>query len=71
MNTQTNQEEKMKKITAGNLVQWNGVERTLSEFIEWLEDRPHLDSKHSKLLSDLMVAYNNFSDDTEMDHEEL
>ena len=71
MNTQTNQEEKMKKITAGNLVQWNGVDRTLSEFIEWLEDKPHLDSKHSKLLSDLMVAYNNFADDTEMDHEEL
>ncbi len=71
MNIQTNQEEKMKKITAGNLVQWNGVDRTLSEFIEWLEDKPHLDSKHSKLLSDLMVAYNNFADDTEMDHEEL
>ena len=71
MNTQTNQEEKMKKITAGNLVQWNGVDRTLSEFIEWLEDKPHLDSKHSKLLSDLMVAYNNFAEDTEMDHEEL
>ena len=71
MNIQTNQEEKMKKITAGNLVQWNGVDRTLSEFIEWLEDKPYLDSKHSKLLSDLMVAYNNFADDTEMDHEEL
>jgi len=71
MNTQTNQEEKMKKITAGNLVQWNGVDRTLSEFIEWLEDKPHLDNKHSKLLSDLTVAYNNFAEDTEMDHEEL
>ena len=61
----------MKKITAGNLVQWNGVDRTLSEFIECLEDKPHLDSKHSKLLSDLMVAYNNFADDEDTGHEEL
>jgi hypothetical protein len=61
----------MKKITAGNLVQWNGVDRTLSEFIEWLEDKPHLDNKHSKLLSDLMVAYNNFADDEDTGHEEL
>jgi hypothetical protein len=61
----------MKKITAGNLVHWNGVDRTLSEFIEWLEDKPHLDSKHSKLLSDLMVAYNNFADDEDTGREEL
>jgi len=62
----------MKKITAGNLISWNGVEKTLSEFIEWLEEKPRLDEKHSKLLSDLMVAYNNFSDDTEIfEHEEL
>lgn len=53
----------MKKITAGNLAQWNGVAKTLSEFIEWLEDKPHLDDRHSKLLSDLTVAYNNFDDD--------
>lgn len=52
----------MKKITAGNLAQWNGVDRTLSEFIEWLEDKPHLDDRHGKLLSDLTVAYNNFVD---------
>lgn len=55
----------MKKITAGNLAQWNGVDKTLSEFIEWLEEKPHLDDRHSKLLSDLTVAYNNFADDTE------
>ena len=55
----------MKKITAGNLVQWNGVEKTLGEFIEWLEEKPHLDDRHSKLLSDLTMAYNNFSDEDE------
>jgi hypothetical protein len=55
----------MKKITAGNLVQWNGVEKTLGEFIEWLEEKPHLDERHSKLLSDLTMAYNNFSDEDE------
>ena len=55
----------MKKITAGNLAQWNGVDSTLSEFIEWLEDKPHLDDRHSKLLSDLTVAYNNFLDSDE------
>jgi|688.fasta_scaffold454566_5 hypothetical protein len=59
----------MKKITAGNLAQWNGVDKTLSEFIEWLEEKPHLDDRHSKLLSDLTVAYNNFADDTEEDVE--
>jgi hypothetical protein len=53
----------MKKVTTGNLAQWNGVDRTLSEFIEWLEDKPHLDDRHSKLLSDLTVAYNNFASD--------
>ena len=55
----------MKKITAGNLAQWNGVDSTLSEFIEWLETKPHLDDRHSKLLSDLTVAYNNFVDEDE------
>lgn len=58
----------MKKITTGNLAQWNGVENTLSEFIEWLEDKPHLDGRHAKLLSDLMIAYNNYtqkSDDSD------
>jgi hypothetical protein len=55
----------MKKITAGNLAQWNGVDTTLSEFIEWLEEKPHLDDRHGKLLSDLMVAYNNFVDSDE------
>lgn len=59
----------MKKITAGNLAQWNGVSKTLSEFIEWLEDKPHLDDRHSKLLSDLTVAYNNFADDEDDDIE--
>lgn len=59
----------MKKVTTGNLAQWNGVDRTLSEFIEWLEEKPHLDDRHSKLLSDLTVAYNNFADDTEEDTE--
>jgi hypothetical protein len=59
----------MKKITAGNLVQWNGADKTLSELIEWLEDKPHLDDKHSKLLSDLTVAYNNFTEDSEEDTE--
>lgn len=59
----------MKKITAGNLAHWNGVGKTLSEFIEWLEEKPHLDDRHSKLLSDLTVAYNNFADDLEDDVE--
>jgi hypothetical protein len=59
----------MKKITAGNLVQWNGADKTLSEFIEWLEEKPHLDDKHSKLLSDLTVAYNNFTEDLEEETE--
>jgi hypothetical protein len=59
----------MKKVTTGNLAQWNGVEKTLSEFIEWLEEKPHLDDRHSKLLSDLTVAYNNFADDVEDDAE--
>jgi hypothetical protein len=54
-------EEKMKKITTGNLAHWNGSERTLSEFIDWLEEKPHLDDKHAKLLSDLIVAHNNFT----------
>jgi hypothetical protein len=59
----------MKKITAGNLAQWNGVGKTISELIEWLEDKPHLDDSHSKLLSDLTVAYNNFveSEDDDID----
>lgn len=52
----------MKKVTAGNLAQWNGVNKTLSELIEWLEMKPHLDDRHSKLLSDLIVAHNNFID---------
>jgi hypothetical protein len=59
----------MKKITAGNLVQWNGADQTLSELIEWLEDKPHLDDKHSKLLSDLTVAYNNFTEDSDEETE--
>lgn len=59
----------MKKITAGNLVQWNGADKTLSEFIEWLETKPHLDDKHSKLLSDLTVAYNNFTEDADEETE--
>lgn len=59
----------MKKITAGNLIQWNGADKTLSELIEWLEDKPHLDDKHSKLLSDLTVAYNNFTEDSDEDVE--
>jgi hypothetical protein len=59
----------MKKITAGNLVQWNGADKTLSELIEWLEDKPHLDDKHSKLLSDLTVAYNNFTEDSDEETE--
>lgn len=59
----------MKKVTAGNLVQWNGPEKTLSEFIEWLEERPHLDDRHSKLLSDLIVAHNNFTSDVEEESE--
>ena len=59
----------MKKITAGNLVQWNGAEKTLSEFIDWLEEKPHLDDKYSKLLSDLIVAHNNFT--SEEDDEEV
>lgn len=59
----------MKKITAGNLVQWNGADKTLSEFIEWLEEKPHLDDKHSKLLSDLTVAYNNFTEDLDEETE--
>lgn len=59
----------MKKITAGNLVQWNGADKTLSELIEWLEDKPHLDDRHSKLLSDLTVAYNNFTEDSDEETE--
>jgi hypothetical protein len=59
----------MKKITAGNLAQWNGVDKTLTEFIEWLEIKPHLDDRHSRLLSDLTVAYNNFAEDSEEDTE--
>lgn len=55
----------MKKITAGNLVHWNGADQTLSEFIEWLEEKPHLDDRHSKLLSDLTVAYNNFTEESD------
>lgn len=58
----------MKKITAGNLVQWNGAEQTLDEFIDFLEKKPHLDDRHSKLLSDLIVAHNNFAN-TEEDTE--
>ena len=57
----------MKKITAGNLVQWNGTIRTLSEFIECLEEKPRLDDRHSKLLSDLTVAYNNFTENSRED----
>lgn len=57
----------MKKITAGNLAQWNGVGKTISELIEWLEDKPRLDDSHSKLLSDLTVAYNNFVDSVDED----
>ena len=57
----------MKKITAGNLAQWNGVAVTISELIEWLEDKPRLDDSHSKLLSDLTVAYNNFVDSEDED----
>lgn len=59
----------MKKITAGNLVQWNGANQTLNEFIEWLEEKPRLDDRHSKLLSDLTVAYNNFADDSDEETE--
>ena len=59
----------MKKITAGNLAQWNGLDKTLSELIEWLENRHHLNSRHSKLLSDLTVAYNNFTEDVEVDED--
>ena len=59
----------MKKITAGNLVQWNGANQTLNEFIEWLEEKPRLDDRHSKLLSDLTVAYNNFADDLDEETE--
>lgn len=59
----------MKKITAGNLVHWNGAEKTLSEFIDWLEEKPHLDDKYSKLLSDLIVAHNNFT--SQEDDEEV
>lgn len=59
----------MKKITAGNLVQWNGANQTLTEFIEWLEEKPRLDDRHSKLLSDLTVAYNNFADDSDEETE--
>lgn len=61
----------MKKITAGNLVQWNGAEKTLSEFIEWLEDKPHLDDKHSRLLSDLIVAHNNFAQNSADEETEI
>lgn len=57
----------MKKITAGNLVQWNGASKTLSEFIEWLEEKPRLDDRHSKLLSDLTVAFNNFTESSQED----
>lgn len=61
----------MKKITAGNLAHWNGTERTLNEFIDWLQQKPRLDAKHSKLLNDLIMAHNNFlsqmsDDDTEL-----
>lgn len=60
----------MKKITTGNLAQWNGVSRTLYELIEWLELKPSLDDRHAKLLSDLIVAHNNFIEtDTEEEAE--
>jgi|AACY02.4.fsa_nt_gi hypothetical protein len=60
----------MKKITAGDLAKWNGLSRTVGELIEWLEMKPHLDSRHSKLLSDLIVAHNNFVDSSEELEEE-
>lgn len=50
----------MKKITAGNLISWNGTETTIEEIIEWLSVQPRLDDKHAKLLSDMIVAHNNF-----------
>ena len=55
----------MKKVTVGNLVNWNGAESVLAEFIDYLENQPHLDDRHAQLLSELTVAYNNFSSSTE------
>lgn len=50
----------MKKVNVGDLIRWNGAAETLGEFISWLENQPHLDDSHSRLLSDLTEAYNNF-----------
>lgn len=59
----------MKKISAADLIAWNGIKRTLTEFIESLEKKPHLDDKHSKLLSDLIVAHNNFVSASEEEYD--
>lgn len=59
----------MKKINAGDLISWNGVSRTLMEFIEFLEKKPHLDDKHAKLLSDLIVVHNNFASASEEEYD--
>lgn len=59
----------MKKINAADLIAWNGVEKTLTEFIEFLEKKPHLDDRHAKLLSDLIVAHNNFASANEEEYD--
>lgn len=58
----------MKKVTVGNLISWNGTESVLTEFIDYLQSQPHLDDKHAKLLSELTVAYNNFSETEEEEY---
>lgn len=63
----------MKKVTVSELISWNGVDKTLSEFIEALEKKSRLDDRHAKLLSDLIVAHNNFASvsDDEYDFDNL
>lgn len=55
----------MKKVGVGDLIRWNGAAETLEEFCAWLEEQPHLDDRHARLLSDLTEAYNSFIEDIE------
>ena len=62
----------MKKITAGDLIKWNGIETVLKEMIEHYEKNPRLTDREAKLLSDITVVFNNYdSHEEELQDEEF
>lgn len=55
----------MKKISASDLIKWNGVRTVLKEMIEHYEKKPHLTEQEAKLLSDITVTFNNYESSSE------